>query len=198
MLVACRLAGLFALGACYAVVGARAVRADAAPQRSIPPRHAQNHALLADPTGRVSSNTPARPPAPAAPRIKRPDRELQRPSAATGVGRPMATTTPSLPQHPYRICLLSFDRGIFLTEGFQAKDRLAKGPPRPSKGASADRASPRAWVLQFGDQRARWARMAFSISRLRRSNTSTRSAWGVTLIGIACRRGHCSSRRCIR
>jgi hypothetical protein len=104
------------------------------PQRSIPPRHAQNHALLADPTGRVSSNTPARPPASAAPRIKRPDRELQRPSAATGVGRPMATTTSSLPQHPYRICLLSFDRGIFLTEGFQANDRLPKGPPPPPLG----------------------------------------------------------------
>ena len=35
------------------------------------------------------------------------------PSAATGAGRPMATTTSSLPQHPYRICLLSFDRAIF-------------------------------------------------------------------------------------
>ena len=36
MLVACRLAGLFALGACYAVVGARAVRADAAPPTQHP------------------------------------------------------------------------------------------------------------------------------------------------------------------
>jgi hypothetical protein len=79
---------------------------------------------------RFFQHPPRRPTASAAPSVKRPDRA--RATAAerrNGRGRPMATTTSSLPQHPYRICLLSFDRGILLTEGFQATIGLPKAPP---------------------------------------------------------------------
>jgi hypothetical protein len=135
-LLACPLAGLSAPGACYAAVRGRAVRTDAVPPNRPPPASCRNHSLLADPAGRVSSkHPPRRPTASAAPASNGlTERELQRPSAATGAGRPMATTTSSLPQHPYRICYYRSVGGIFLTEGFQTTIRLPEVPPHPLEG----------------------------------------------------------------
>ena len=102
------------------------------PQRGLPPRHARDHALLADPAGRISSNTPAPPHSVRSPGVKSSDRaELQRPSATTGAGRPTATTASTFGQHTYRTSYYRSIRGIFLTEGFQATIRLPEVPPRP-------------------------------------------------------------------
>ena len=128
-----RLAGLSALGAYYA--GVR-VGAQCGPTRSPtrpPPASCPELSLLADPAGRISSNTPRA--APQRPRAQkaRPSASYKRPNAATGA----ATTTSSFHQNSYHICYYRSIGGIFLTEGFQALIRLPEVPPAPLRGAWA-------------------------------------------------------------
>jgi hypothetical protein len=97
---------------------AHAIRAGAVPQRGLPPRHARNDALLADPAGRISS-TPSRRPA----------------ERHHGRGPPTPPVASTFGQHTYRTSYYRSIRGIFLTEGFQATIRLPKvPPPRPLPG----------------------------------------------------------------
>jgi hypothetical protein len=105
---------------------ARAVRADAVRQRGLPPRHARNHPLLADPAGRISSNTPR-----AAP--QRPRAQKARPSESYSSRAPQRARAEQRhrvsDQHTYYMSYYSSIGGIFLTEGFQTTIRLPKAPP---------------------------------------------------------------------
>jgi hypothetical protein len=126
MLVACRQAGLSALGAYYAGVRARDAGRLGPPTQ--PPPASCPELCFADPAGRVSSNTLRRPAASAAP--KKSDRaRATAPSAAAGAGRPRATTAISIVVNTYNSWYYCWIRGIFLTEGFQATIRLPEVPP---------------------------------------------------------------------
>ena len=137
-LVACPLAGLSALGAYYAGVRARAVRADAVPQRGLPRVMPGTMRFSQTRQGAFLPTPPRRPTASAAPGVKRPDRA--RATAAerrNGRGPSNGNNDIELPSTSILHLLLLFARGIFLTEGFQATIRLPEVPPRPLRGAWA-------------------------------------------------------------
>jgi hypothetical protein len=138
MLVACRLTGLSARRTYYAGVIARAMRADAVPNAASPRVTPRTMRFSQTRQGARFFQHPRAARQRPQPRASKgpTERELQRPSAATGAGRPMATTTSSLPQHPYRICYYHPIGGIFSTEGFQTTIRLPEVPP-PPRGAGA-------------------------------------------------------------